>query len=233
MSVPAQKTVSALAIIDRAYVLLGHKAAGEPLSGDDVQTGLDALNSMIDGWNVQSLFIASVSEVVATVSGAVATIGPGLTFDAPRPVRIEGGGFTRIGSIDYPLTLMGREQYAALALKTVSSTFPEYVYYDADLPDASVHFYPVPSGAVEVHLPMHQYMAEFPDVATEVYLPPGYRRALEYSLAEELAPGLRDLSPLVMKQGALARRVIRRANVDVPLLDCGLRGARFNIYSGQ
>ena len=37
---------TALQIIDRAYSLLGYKAAGEVLSSDDANYGLEALNAI-------------------------------------------------------------------------------------------------------------------------------------------------------------------------------------------
>jgi len=220
---------TALQIIDRAYSLLGYKAAGEPLSGDDTNYALDALNSMIDGWNTQSLFIASVQEVVATVSAASATIGTGMTFNTARPVRIEEGAFSRLNGVDYPMTEINRAQYADISLKTVSSTFPQYFYYD---PAGVVYFYPVPS-AVAVYLPVAVYLTEFADTSTDYVLDTGYRKALEYSLAEELAPGIKEISGLVVRTAANARRAIRRSNVVVPVLDSGLpEASRFNIYSG-
>ena len=44
---------------------------------------------------------------------------------------------------------------------------------------------------------------------------------MQYSLAEELSHGLRDLPAGVAKQAFLARRAIRRVNVNVPLLNMG------------
>jgi hypothetical protein len=61
-------------------------------------------------------------------------------------------------------------------------------------------------------------LTQWTALATDVTLTPGYNRALVYSLAEELAPGLRELSPLVIKTAANARRAIRQANVVVPTL---------------
>jgi len=223
---------TALQIVDRAYSLLGYKAAGEALSGDDAQYALDALNSMIDGWNTQSQFIVSVNEVVANVSSQSATVGTGLNFDTVRPTAIKNGAFARLDGVDYALTEIDREQYERITLKTVYSTFPQYFYYDGNTDTARVWFYPVPSGAVEIHLPCAVYLTQFADLATEYALVPGYKLALEYSLAEELAPGIKELSMAVARKAANARRAIRRTNVDVPQMNVNLPNVRFNIYSG-
>lgn len=219
-------------IIDRAYSLLGFKAAGEPLSGDDADYALGVLNGMIDSWNTQRLFIVAVDEVVATTSGQTATIGPSMTFNTARPVRVENGAFSRLAGIDYSIEWIDRQTYERISLKTVTSSFPQYAYYDSEYPTGTIYFYPVPSTAIEIHIPVQIQLLTFATLATDVFLVPGYKRALEYSLAEELAPGLRPLDPQIARGAHLARRAIRRTNVDVPLLNADLRNVRFNIYSG-
>lgn len=223
---------NALQIIDRAYALLGYKAAGEALSSADAEYALEALNAMLDGWNTQRMCIVSVNEVVGTVSAVSATVGPGLTFDTPRPVAVEDTSFTRIGSLDYPVKWIDRETYEAISLKTVQSTFPQYAYYDANMPTANIYFYPVPNAPVEFHLALQVQLSEFADLTTDYPLAPGYLKALQYSLAEELAPGVKEVPLSVVRTAQNARRAIRRTNVDVAQLDSGIINARFNIYTG-
>lgn len=223
---------TALKIINRAYGAIGYKATGEVLSGEDASEALDVLNSMIDGWNTQRLFIVAVDNVVGNVSGASATVGTGLTFNTPNPVDIEAGGFVRVNGVDYPLELIDRQTYEGLALKTVSSTYPQYAYFYRGVSSSTVYFYPAASGAVEVHLPFQVQLAEFADLTADYSLAQGYRLALQLSLAEELAMGVREVPALLARKAANARRVIRRSNVKVPLLDVMPSGVRFNIYSG-
>lgn len=219
-------------IISRAHRLMGAVKSGDALPEAHYQDGLLALNAMLDGWNTQRLFIVSIDEVVGTVSGVTATVGPGLTFDTPRPVAVEDGSFTRIGGLDYPVKWIDLDTYAAISLKTVQATFPQYAYFDANMPTANIYFYPVPNGPVEFHLALQVQLTAFADLTTDYPLAPGYLKALQYSLAEELAPGVKDLPMLVMRTAANARRAIRRTNVQVAQLDSGIINARFNIYSG-
>lgn len=223
---------NALQIINRAAELIGYKDPEEALSGGDTANFLGVLNDLVDGWNTQRLFIVNVAEVVASVSGTSATVGDGMTFATARPVRLEDGGFSRLNGVDYPLSAIDRVTYEQIALKTVQGTFPQYAYYDATLPTGTVYFYPAPATAISVHLPFQVQLSAFADQATDYNLAPGYKRALELSLAEELAPGRRQLDPFIARQAQNARRAIRRSNVDVPLLDVMPTNARFNIYSG-
>lgn len=207
---------TATQIIERAYSIIGYKDAGEALSGADADYALDVLNDMIDGWTTQRLFIVSVEEVVTSVSGQTVTIGPSLTINVDRPVKMENGAFHRVNGIDYPLIWIEREQYNLISLKAVSSTIPEYGYYDAA---GKIYFYPYSTSALALHLQLQVQLNEFADLVTEYTLAPGYRKALSFSLAEELAPGLKELPQSVIRQAVLARQAIKRTNIRVPVMD--------------
>lgn len=211
-------------LIDRAYTLLGYKDASEPLSGADAAYALDVLNAMIDGWNTQRLFIVSVNEVVANVSGLPITIGPGQTIDVPRPVDIEDGSFIRINNVDFPIEWITREEYNDIAYKHVSANVAIYGYYDQNMPTGNIYLWPYQNVNAELHLQLRQQLSEFADLTTQYTLAPGYKKAISYSLAEELSPGLRQLDPLIMNAAANARRAIRRTNADIPQLDDARRG---------
>ena len=227
------KTITAQSVIERAYNLMGYKAAGEPISGDDATYALDALNSMIDSWNTQRLFIVSIADVVGIVTGATANVGAGMAFDIARPIKLEQGAFLRVNGVDFPIEQIDRLTYTSITQKTAASIYPQYVYNDNTLPTAVANFFPAPSNAIEIHLPFQAQIAEFVDLLTEYSFAPGYRRALEYSLAEELSPGVKEISPLIARNAANARRAIRRTNVEVPMLDAMPLSTRYNIISGQ
>jgi hypothetical protein len=223
---------TALQIIDRSYSMIGLKAAGEPLSADDANYALTAMNSMIDSWNTQRLMIVSIQEVVASISAISATIGPSATFNTTRPIKIEQGCYTLINNISYPMQVVDRLTYARVTSKTVAATFPAYVYYDDAVPVGTLYFWPIPTAAVEIHIPIQVQLTAFADVSTVYTLAPGYQRALEYSLAEELEPGIKNPSQKLEKQAQNARRAIKRTNAVVPLLDISVPTNRRYSYSG-
>lgn len=225
-------------IIARAYTLLGVKSTGETLSGTLQEDALLALNDMIDAWRNENFFVYSVQETVYQMvpNQQTVTIGPGAQIDVAVPLKIEEGGFCRTGQLDYPFGIANRQQYEGISLKTVGATWLEVVYYDRAYPFGTLFFYPVPAGAYELHLPLQVQLTEFADIATQYTLPPGYRRMFAYSLAEELAGGLRDLDPSVARIAAAARRSIKRANHITPILDIPApltQVDRFNIFSGR
>lgn len=215
---------TAAQIIDRAYTLLGYKDPADALSGQDQSYALDVLNDLIDSWNTQSLFIYTTTEVVATTSGLPITIGPSMVFNTPRPVRMIEGSYARISGIDYPITWISEPQYQLIPLKSTASTIPIYGMYDTGAPTGNLYFWPYQTTATEYHILVETQLTAFPDLATDVTLTQGYNRAVSYTLAEELAPGLRDVPAIVVKNAMNARRAIRQANVVVPTLKFADKG---------
>ena len=225
---------TALSIINRAAELIGYKDPDESLSGNDSSNFLGVLNSMVDSWNTDRLYIVSTEEVTASVSGSPITIGAGASIDVARPVRVEDGSFVRISNVDYPIRWVTQEQFNSIASKDVTGSFPEYGYYEPSLPTGSISLWPVPASTVELHLVLMTQLSEFADIATEYDLAPGYKRALEYSLAEELAIGRRPLDPQIARIAASARKKIKTANFEPPQLSHHLGLTRWSQFvSGQ
>ena len=210
---------TALSIINRAAELIGYKDPDEALSGNESESFLGALNALVDSWNTRRLYIVTVADTTVSVSASPVTIGAGQTVNVTRPVRIEDGSFTRFGGIDYAIEMLTREQYNSITDKTVTSSFPTVAYYDAGLPTGMIYLWPVPTAAIELHLMLQSQLAQFADLATDYSIAPGYRRALEYSLAEEIAPGRRPLETLIARTAANARKMIRTANFESPQLN--------------
>lgn len=218
-------TATALSIINRAAELIGYKDLDETLSGAEANNFLGVLNSMVDEWNTRRLAIVSTQDVVTSISSSPATIGPGATINTTRPVRISAG-FARIDSIDYGIEWVSAQQFHSISDKETSSSIPRYGYYEPSLPTGSVYLWPAPSGAVSLHLIVETQLSEFADIATEYDLAPGYRKALAYSLAEELAPGRRQLDPQIARMASSARRAIKTVNASVPQLNTRIDDSR-------
>lgn len=209
---------TAQSIVDRAAELIGYKDPDETLGGNDAANFLGVLNGLVGEWNTKRLYIVTVAETTASVSASPATIGAGQTINVARPVRLEPGCFVRSSGLDEPLEIISREQYNAIALKTTTTDTPTWIYYDAGVPTGNVYLYPAPSGTVELHLQLATQLSEFADLATDYDLAPGYKKALQYSLAEELAPGRRPLDPNIMRIAAAARKSIKQVNLEIPEL---------------
>ena len=227
---------TALQIINRAAELIGHKDPDETLGGNDVANFLAVLNDMVDAWNTQRLYIVTTTTVSGAVSANPVSIGSGQTLDTARPVRIESG-WTRLNGLDHPIRRwLTAAEYDAIPNKSDTSDMPQAAFYSPGLPDGSIYLWPAPSASLSLHVRVMTQLSGFAAVSTAYDLAPGYKKALEYSLAEELAPGRRALDPQIARLAAMARRAIKVANYEPVLIegsDARPIHRGFNIVTGQ
>lgn len=229
--------VTARATIQGALKLIGVLDPAETMSPEDADDGLIMLNNIVDAWNLDRLFIYTVTEVVATFAGASATIGPGMQINTARPIRIESAFYRRSG-IDYDLDVIEKPAYDQITMKGISGDYPEVLYYTGDSPTGAVYVWPVPASN-EYHLSVMQQLTAFTDLDDLHTLPQGYAKALMYTLAPEMALlHQRQASPLILAIGTNTRRSLKRANVSIPQLDTvtpqnSASDGRINILSNQ
>jgi hypothetical protein len=213
-----------------AMVEIGAIGASETMKAAQAQLGLRSLNRMIDGWQSKRLLVYAVTEVVANVTGATATIGTGHIFDTPLPARLERGCYFVSGSQSYPIQVWDRESYNNQTLKGQSGQ-TQGVYLDRAA--GVVKFWPVPSAA-EIHLQVLNRLSSFADLDTDYAVPDGYQEAIYQTLLERL-PSLFGL-PVgqgVPQRAASARRALRRVNADIPTLQTESSGGRYNVLTNQ
>lgn len=220
-------STTALSMITRSMRLAGVLSKGEQPDADEAQDGLDALNTMLESWSTERLFAYYIPEETLTLTSAsVYTVGPGGDLNTDRPTRIEDANFIRYGSgasaYDLPVTTLNFEAYAAIVAKGITSNMAFYMFVDMQYPLLKLKFYPVPTGSGGVlHLFSWKQMQSFASLTDTISLPPGYKRAIEFSLAEEYAATeygqAATLSPQVIDIAKKARANIKRINSPAPI----------------
>ena len=242
--------MTAVDAIDRALRLLGVYDPLESASDAERKDGLTALNDMINDWGSQRLTIHTVTRTAGLdlVSGTQEyTIGSSGTFNLVRPSWIEYWGVVPDPSLTDPLELaMGPpltvKQWARVPVKSTSGPYPTALYYDYGFASSlgTISVYPVPdSSTPDIVLYTPTAIIEFADLSTTSYLfPPGYRKAIIYNLALELAPefGVKQINPLVIKGAEDSFANIKRANIrmdDLRVDDALLGGSPFDWQSGD
>jgi len=211
--VASSLAVTANDMIERAMRLVKALGTGQTMTSEEGVTGLHALNSMLDSWNLEKLMVFYFNQISGSLPAATTsrTIGDSGNYDTVRPVKIDTA-FLRSGSNDYPLEVRPIEEYDAIANKT-SQGVPEFLYYAPDFPLGILYFYPVPSAAYTLYLRHEEQLEYFSSLTEEVYLPPGYRRAIEYNLALEVAPEFGVEVPAeVFRNASLSKGAIKQAN---------------------
>jgi hypothetical protein len=228
--------------INGALRLIGVLAEAEAPSAAMAQDALTALNQMIDSWNTERLSVFSTIDQVFNwpSSTRIRTLGPTGDFVGQRPVQLDDATYFRDAStnVSYGIKMINQEQYNNIAVKTVTSTYPQVLWYNATFPDIEIYIYPVPSRVLEFHFVSVEKLTEPATLDTVLAFPPGYLRAFRYNLACELAPeyGV-EPSPQVRRIAMYSKRDLKRINNpdDVMAMPAAMiiNRPRFNIYTGN
>ena len=187
--------VTAQSLINKSLRLLGVLASGETTTADEAQDSLYSLNSIIDSFsaNPQYYFCTQAEQFTLVNGQSTYTIGndpgtsPPADFVTIRPIRIVGA-FVRISNVDTPLALITEQYYTNIANKAQAGT-PQKLLYRPNIPYGQILVYPTPNAAgVPILLKAERMIHSYASLVSTQYLPPGYQRLLELSLAMELAP---------------------------------------------
>ena len=226
--------------INRALRLLGVLAEGETTSAATSQDALVAMNQMIDSWNTERLSVFTTEDQVFTwPSGFISrTLGPTGDFVGNRPVLVDDATYFKAGTVSYGIKIINQQQYNGIAIKTVTSTYPQVLYVNMDFPNITLTVYPKPTQDLEWHIVSVQELDQPATLATVLAYPPGYLRAFTYNLAMEIAPEFGvEPSPQVQRIAMTSKRNLKRINNpdDVMAMPYALvvNRQRYNIYAGN
>lgn len=229
-------------LINGSLRLLGVLAEGETPSSETSQDALVAMNQMIDSWNTERLAVFSTQDqVFSWPPGAISrTMGPTGDFVGNRPVQLDDSTYFRdpASGISYGIKFINQQQYDGIAVKTVTSTYPQVMFINMTFPDIEMYVYPVPTKVLEFHFISVEELTQPANLATVLTFPPGYLRAFRYNLACEIAPEFGvEPSPQVQRIAMYSKRNLKRINdpEDLMALPYSIVGTRqrFNIFAGN
>jgi hypothetical protein len=228
--------------INGALRLLGVLAEGETSSAATSEDALNALNQMIDSWNTERLSVFSTQDQVFswTPYAISKTMGPTGDFVGNRPVYLDDSTYFKdpASGISYGIKFINQQQYDGIAVKTVTSTYPQVIFINMTYPDIEMFVYPVPTKILEFHFISVEELNKPATLATNLTFPPGYLRAFRYNLACEMAPEFGvEPSPTVQRIAMASKRTLKRVNNpdDIMALPYSIVGTRqrYNIFAGN
>ena len=221
--------------------LIGELAEAETPSAATANDALSAFNQMVDSWSTERLSVYCTQDQVFTWPANVAsrTVGPTGDFVGLRPVTVDSATYFRDPSngLSYLLQFLNQEQYNSIPLKSSQSTYPETMWVNMTHPNATMTVYPVPSRPLEFHIVSVLELAQPAVLATELIMPPGYRRALKFNLGLEICAEFGIDAPREVKRIAMiSKRNIKRINNPDDLLQMPAAMVtahnRYNIFVG-
>jgi hypothetical protein len=229
-------------IINGSLRLLGVLAEGEVPSAETSQDALNAMNQMIDSWNTERLAVFSTQDQVFTwpASTISRTLGPSGNFVGNRPILLDDATYYIDAStgVSYGIKMINQQQYDGIAVKTVTSTYPQVIFTNMSYPNIEMFVYPVPTRALQWHFISVEELTQPATLATVLSFPPGYLRTFRYNLACEMAPEFGvEPSPQVRRIAMTSKRNIKRINnpddvMSMPYSIVATR-QRYNIFAGN
>lgn len=236
-------------LVRAAMRLIQVSAVDTDLTASELTDGIQSLNRMIDAWSLEELMLYQViREQFELQSGQNPySIGLGGDFNTTRPTKIVGAYLTLNNGnipVDYPMIVLNYDDYNAIRLKTLSTNFPGYLYYQPSFPVGEVYIYPIfspndPStqGPAYVTITSWKPFDMVVDPTAYIALPPGYWEAIVFNLATRIAEEYQfDMRPSTLQLAQQALKKIKRMNQRTPTLqtDVALMNTsqlRYNIYS--
>ena len=202
---------TALNIIERSLLDLQVIEGGGSATAQEAADGLVYLNDLIQSLSNEGLTIYSDTVDAFTLTGATSyTWATGATFNSARPMTVSNAYFTLDG-YDYPVDIINKGQYQAIADKTTTSDIPDCIYINYTYPNATVYVYPVPSSGT-LNISSSKPLTEQATAATVLSMPQGYERMLRLNLSVEMMPQYGILNQALIAMAMKAKADIKRVN---------------------
>lgn len=215
--------------------LIGVLDPSETISASVASTCLRRLNAMLNTWSTQGLMVYTLNrEVYPLMIGQQDyTLGIGGQIPTVRPVWLNRASIIPTASnptLEIPLKFDSDEDWQAVSIKSINSTFPLEVHPLGNYPLNTLQFWPIPTAACSVVLYLPQQLGSFATVNDIISFPAAYEEAIVYSLAMRVAPmfGV-SVSPDVQRTAMVAIDSVRAQNLVVDRLSvdssyCGNSG---------
>jgi len=214
-------TTTAREIVVKALRELKVIAANESGSAADLDVGLKALNDLVDDWALSpNNLLATVIETFSASGLQQYSIGTGGNWVTTVPISMPLLVYT-IGGVDYSVSQINEDQYSEIPQKNTSGQ-PQWYWFTKGTSLAYVNVWPVPaSGTFTVH--SYKPSSSFADLDTSYVLAPGYKNAMAYNLAVEMAPAFEaEASKTTLVKAMNKKRTLQSSNAVIPLMNSGV-----------
>jgi hypothetical protein len=215
-------STSAQDLIQDALEMLGIYSPGDSISAADSARTLFILNSMLDEWAGETIFVYQTVALTGPIASGTAqyTIAEaGATVTAPRPNRIaygNGAASVTVGSTTTPVNVVSAIEYQSLSAYSPAPGTPDTLYYQPSYPQGLLNLLPTPNAAGTLTFAAWQPVISFPELSTEVTFAVGGLDAVRDNLAVAAKTYFRDaqIDPLILQRAAEAKDFLRYQGIN-------------------
>jgi hypothetical protein len=245
-------TNSALTNNVATYLCQNNLTNGESVTVSGTTNGGGVLNltGRVQSATASQFSIASIQANVGSAADAGIVVVAGnavptfaTPYMGPRPQRIDQANLILTDNSPYtelPLNIRDDEWWMDNRVKSLQSNVPTDLHYDANFPNGSLYFWPVPATSYQVRLKLWGVIPQFPSFTYTFSLPPGYQKAVKLSLARDLVGSFQGTWGQTQESSwTRAMKAVETNNIQSPRgntinagMPGGLRGGDFNYVSG-
>lgn len=139
------------------------------------------------------------------------TMGVAGDFNTSRPVEILDANYVQ-STLETPIKLITDHQWAAIPIKNMSG-IPQKLYVDGASTLQNLNFWPYPAAGNQVVIYSKKQLSSIALIGDTLDFPPGYKKALKYNLAGELALEYgKTINPVLGAIAAESKAAIARKN---------------------
>ena len=197
-----------------------------------MQLGLRTFNRLLDSWGNESLVVWNTSVDSFPMVASQAAYSTALLVARPTEVLYT---YVRQNNVDYPIELIGAEDYARIGYK-MTAGLPAKCWYNSGFPNGTLTYFPTPSASSYTAYVGYRAPLANVTLTTVLSLPPGYETALVYGIATMLCPLFgTDPTPTCIFHAKSAKEKIKPQNesLDESTLGVPLGRGTFNIFMGN
>lgn len=180
---------------DQAITMALRKLAVLPSGGTPTAAQIndcsDSLNAIVKAFQADGMPLWKISSqaFVVTSGTSTYTVGPSLTINCPKPLRIIQAFWTPTGGTNTPLNIYNRYDFNELPQGATYTGDPVNFYYQPLRVSGSIKLWPTPANSTTSITFHYQSMYEDMDAAANDFdFPSEWMMAIVYSLAWAMSP---------------------------------------------
>lgn len=175
-------------VITGALRKLGVLPSGGTPSANQVSEASEALNALVKAFQADGMPVWKVTQVnFSTVDGTETySVGPGLTIDIPKPLRIFQAFCTPSGGTKFPMRIEPRYDY--FNHTSTTEGIPLILYYRPVNTSGQLRLWPTPDGVHSIQFHYHSPYEDMDSATNDFDFPSEWIQALIYNLAWSLSP---------------------------------------------
>ena len=226
-------------LISKALEDIGVVGFGRSANANEIRSGLQTLNAMLDMWGVlrENISIRKSENFPLAIGQYQYGIGIGSSdFDTVRPIKIEQAYYKDANNTDIPIACgMTEGEYSDIALKGQDG-FPTRLFYKPDSPFGVISFDFAPTTAIRLFINSWKPLAKItdPNDLTALAYPDGYEAAILFNLEVMLCtPNKKPVPPEVKDNAVMSLQAIQAAYGEIPTItnwDMAIRKARIGSF---